>query len=128
MSEETPAQPEDKPAAKPTKARGPKFTESICHAPFNTNPTFTVLVKASGSRVEGLAIEHVHEPEQGDASVVFVTRAGKRWKMRMEEFSFILNGKEVDNSTFLRKQKDGKNNTIQNADTPTETRDATKVA
>ncbi len=70
------------------KVKGDKFTPK--KNAVNLNPKFTVLVKASGQRVEGLTIEHVHEPEQGDASIVFITKAGKKWKCEFHEFSFVF--------------------------------------
>lgn len=61
--------------------------------PANIDPKFTILVKASGARIEGVQIEHVNEPEGGPASVVFLTKAGKRWKMHFPEFSFVFPAK-----------------------------------
>jgi len=59
----------------------------------NQAPSFTILVKAGGNRVEGLTIEHVNEsedPSLHESTVSFLTRAGKRWKMKLSEFSFVF--------------------------------------
>lgn len=59
----------------------------------NEAPTFNVVVKAGGNRVDGLTIEHVNEsedPSKTESSVAFLTKAGKRWKLRLSEFSFVF--------------------------------------
>ncbi len=61
---------------------------------FSHDPKFTILVKASKTKVEGLTIESVQEPEQGEASIVFITKANKKWKLHFSEFSFIFSATE----------------------------------
>lgn len=75
-----------------TQPKGPKFTPSRKEMAFaqQQDPKFTVLVKESKSRVEGLSIEGVIEPQEGPASVIFITKAGKKWKMHLSEFSFVF--------------------------------------
>lgn len=72
------------------KVRGSNLTPSKRSLAFNPFPTFTILVKATGKKVEGLSVENVHEPEKGDASIVFITKAGKKWKLHLFEFSFFF--------------------------------------
>lgn len=53
-------------------------------------PVFTILVKATGKKVDGLSIEDVHTSESTECSVVFLTPANKKWKIRLSEFSFVF--------------------------------------
>lgn len=55
-----------------------------------TPPTFTILLKAEKKRVEGLTVEGTIESEGQEASVVFTTKAGKKWKLHLSEFSFVF--------------------------------------
>lgn len=57
-------------------------------------PTFTIFFKPTGKKVDGLQIEDVIEPPKGvdaETSVLFLTKAKKRWKIRLSEFSFVFN-------------------------------------
>ena len=59
----------------------------------NEIPTFTILVKAGGNRVEGVSIDSVNEtdvPDKHESKVNFITKQGKRWSMRLSEFSIIF--------------------------------------
>jgi hypothetical protein len=70
--------------------KGSNITPSLRSLQYHENPEFTVLVKASQSRVESVRVEAVHEPEKGNASIVLITKAGKKWKMHFNEFSFVF--------------------------------------
>lgn len=54
------------------------------------DPSFTILVKATGKQVDGLRVEDVHESKGSEASVIFITKANKKWKIRLSEFSFVF--------------------------------------
>jgi hypothetical protein len=54
------------------------------------DPVFTIHFKATNTRVEGLTVETVNESKSEEASVTFITKAKKRWKVRLSEFSFVL--------------------------------------
>lgn len=81
------------PSATPVKFTGPRFTPARKSQEFSLDPKFTILVKATKSRVDGLSIEGVIEPQDGPASIVFITKAGKKWKMGLNELSFVFPAK-----------------------------------
>lgn len=77
-------------------------------------PEFSIRLHADGSIVRGLTIEDCYggprdlsqlPPEHRKGSVGnlvepghvnFITRNGKRWVIKLSEFSFLINGRELD--------------------------------
>lgn len=86
-------------------------------------PVFTIRLHQGGGIIRGLSILNDHDGARdltvlkadqrkgqmgnlvSPGYVEFQTRAGKKWPVRYPEFSFVINGRELDNSQDPKPQR-----------------------